>query len=183
MIAESLISQLGVARTEFLEFVALFARVECALKEAGFYRTPRDVIPAGRERIAKPDWRRLTARLAPHFNASRTEALAQSCDYLLERRPQKQVIGDRGLEWRDLVFDDQSNALEKVVQAINVVRNNLLHGGKWQSGPLEEPSRSHKLLKASIIILEECVGLSAAHAPKVYRAFWNNLRATRPSAA
>lgn len=47
-----------------------------------------------------------------------------------------------------------------MLRLVRVVRNNLFHGGKYQSGPFDEIARNENLLEAAITVLSHCLALS-----------------------
>jgi hypothetical protein len=49
--------------------------------------------------------------------------------------------------------------LRKAVSAMQRVRNNLFHGGKFRNGEIEDSARNECLLRHSITVLEHAVEL------------------------
>jgi hypothetical protein len=174
-IADAVLEQLHIEHGELLRFVGMFSRCECALKESGMFMA--------RDKIIVPDWSRLTAELDSGFDAGRTQELSAACAYLLNRPPRKQIIKGGRIQWVDFTPDPAATALKNIIEAVKVTRNNLMHGGKWHSGPLDEPGRDGALLRAGIVILEESVRLSEACSRKFHDAFSNGVRFPRRAAA
>lgn len=115
-------------------FFVLFARAEYALKRSGFLK---------KKSIAEADWGAF-AREIRVVPSPATIAAA----YLREHPPRRQEQVDRVLRWSDPIQPgDGEHELEFVCRCICTVRNNLFHGGKFQDGPISEPTRDHDLLR------------------------------------
>ena len=134
-----------------IEFFRTFSRVEYALKAAGFY------LPNNH---ATPDWRRFAASIRDILRNSADEELNAAVAYLTEQPPKKQTVKYGRLTW----IDAQPNTdleVDRVLQYVRRVRNNLFHGGKI-GGRLSSPERNTKLLECSLILLRTCIAASTA---------------------
>jgi hypothetical protein len=74
---------------------------------------------------------------------------------LIDARPQRQIVGRGGLEFRDVGFNPGASELERVVRLAKTVRNNLFHGGKHGSAYWDDPERTQLLLKITILALDD----------------------------
>jgi hypothetical protein len=134
-------------RSRAVVFFFYFARFEYALKRAGFVTTTDD---------AQPDWDAFGNKYASVVATDQTPELLQAMAYLTGAPPKKQVVTNAGLEWSDDNFNGAFDLLRGLV-LLRRVRNNLFHGGKFQSGLAAEVSRDMKLLNASLAVMEACL--------------------------
>ena len=134
----------GIDRALVFEFVATFAKTEYALKRAGY------VVPnAQRADVA---WDRFAAAKDEVFVVPADTPVGEAIGYLLREPPRKQVAPAGHLRWQ---ASDRNNEplLRWLTVLVRRVRNNLLHGGKFATGPEPDSSRSTKLLSASLVIM------------------------------
>ena len=140
-----------------------FARFEYALKAAGFYERRHDD-------DARPDWTEFARSVSGVLNNPPDPGLQAAIKYIVEHPPQKQIIRDGTLNWREGLPPTQpGNQADLVIMLVRRVRNNLFHGGKF-SGQWFNPARSKLLLKHSLTILLGCLEAS----PEVRGAYHNN---------
>lgn len=59
---------------------------------------------------------------------------------LIDAKPQRQVVGQNGLDFAEVRFDHKPSDLVKVIRLANTVRNNLFHGGKHGSAYWDDPT-------------------------------------------
>ena len=78
---------------------------------------------------------------------------------LIAENPKRQIIGEHGLDFREIEFNDQTSELERVVRLAQAVRNNLFHGGKHGSNFWDDPERMHHLLSTTIAVLDDLAQL------------------------
>ena len=133
-----------------------FSRLEYALKASGFHCGDGD---------ANANWRKFSESLSGLFDQPRGETFKAAVAYVLAHPPKKQVIVDDHLDWR-VVEPDTNLTSDRVLIYVRRVRNNLLHGGKF-NGHWFEPERSEALLRHSLSILHACLAAS----PDVSAAF------------
>jgi hypothetical protein len=148
----------AVDRELLLEFLLTFACFEFALKASGFVkRHPEDpaFLPP-----AEPDWDRFAVSLRDRFVQTRTPELDEACRYLLEHPPNKQVLLNGVPAWETPVRGHGVTDIEFALRMARCVRNNLFHGGKHNIAEHQSPERTAKLLRASLMILHECLALS-----------------------
>jgi hypothetical protein len=125
------------------DFFFRFSRFEYALKEARFLKDKR--VGAN----AEASWDGFIAAYRNQY------VLSSSGRALVEARPQRQIVGEYELEFRDLVFNPGASDLEKVVRLTNTVRNNLFHGGKHSVAYWDDPERMQLLLATTVAALND----------------------------
>lgn len=132
------------------DFFFAFSRMEFALKE-------RQCLERENEGAkAKPGWGVFVKKYQARYEQS-AEGRA-----LIDARPKCQVVGpDRALVWEDLVPDPRRSELGNTVDALNVVRNNLFHGGKHGEKSWDDPVRIRILLTLGIAVLSCLAELDA----------------------
>jgi hypothetical protein len=144
-----------------VDFFVVFSRFECALKRSGKYaKGNKDGVDA--------DWDRFAQDLGPQFLG---DVIAHGvAPVLVENPPKKQVKLNATLGWKDM------GAVENTADlflAIRRVRNNLVHGGKYQDGGagqaalLDGSERDDALLEQSLAVMS----LALKSRPDVYNFF------------
>jgi hypothetical protein len=150
--------QLKTNRDLLLEFFLVFARFEFALKNSGYAR-PRhrngETAPS-----AEPDWERFASSIHNLFTRTRTDDLVQACEYMLINPPLRQVLLNGKLGWDTSGPDQSLTETERLLALVRRVRNNLFHGGKFSNEVFESTERHERLLRSSLLILEECLRIS-----------------------
>lgn len=126
-----------------------FARFEYSLKASGFHYGDGN---------AEPNWRSFAESISEIFEELADEEVGAAVDYMLKYPPKKQVIEDGFLTWDDSQPDTNLKA-DLVLLYVRRVRNNLLHGGKFNDRWFE-PERSEHLLRHSLTILGACLDAS-----------------------
>ncbi|MEZ7272884.1 hypothetical protein NYF14_05320 [Sphingobium sp. 10 DY56-G10] len=134
------------------EFFFWFSRFESALKENGWLQSRAMGAPA------RPDWQGFVLDFAGDYSPS------VAARQLVAANPLKQVIGEHGLTFADVVFADTASQLERVTVLLKTVRNNLFHGGKQSSAYWDDPDRMRLLLPLSVTVLGELVMLGGFEA-------------------
>lgn len=130
-------------RNRAFEFFYWFSRFEFALKENGLLKHDA---PGSR---AEPGWDQfITTHQAEYV-------LTDLASRLVQANPKRQIVGQHGLQFVPVGFDDQPSELAKVVRLLKTVRNNLFHGGKHGADGWDDPQRTRHLLDLSISILDE----------------------------
>lgn len=132
------------------EFFYKFARFEFALKECGYLvsKTPGS--------NAKPNWQEFARKYAVDYSGS------AASDALIAAAPMKQIVDSdgRSVVFTPLMYTEDVSLLEKVVNLLNVTRNNLFHGGKHGPNRWEDEKRMRELLPLGCIILSELATMS-----------------------
>jgi hypothetical protein len=134
------------------EFFITFSRFECALKASNFANGNNERVTA--------NWDTFLASVAVNFNPDKNEKLKTAVEYLLQHPPRVQMIDNGQLGWRDRVFQANEPTINKLSLSIRDIRNNLFHGGKFNGRYQEDVSRNYILLKSSITILNDWLGLN-----------------------
>ena len=135
------------------EFLAVFARMEYALKATDFGS-------AGDGEV-KALWDRFANAINDTFGQIASEELAAAVDYLLTYPPRKQVRNVGALTFEAHVSDKQQVIAQQVLLMVRTVRNNLFHGSKFLPSGEEEPGRNQELVRHSLTVLKFCICLDA----------------------
>ena len=138
---EPLVAALDSTRDEILRFVLFYSRFEYALKRSGFVSAVDPSRPTA-------DWN-LFADLI-HATGALDASFRDRAQALLSRAPNKQVFVDGVLQWVPLKTGPERSLVRRVTDCLRVVRNNLMHGGKYPDAPVIEPGRNSMLLSSGI---------------------------------
>lgn len=142
--AGSILDLLKFPRELTLEFLATFARFEFALKKAGYAQ--------GDDSKVSPDWDSF-ARDVAKLDAAVLAPVLNTCQYLQQHPPRKQVLQNGVLHW--VVRQGTSgSAIGDVLLSVRTVRNNVFHGGKFPEGPVAEPLRDEALIRDCLAVLK-----------------------------
>jgi hypothetical protein len=130
------------------DFFYWFSRFEFALKENRILKsdTPGDK--------AEPGWQLFIETYRDGWTP--TAAASQ----LIAERPQRQIVTASGLDFREVGFNANASALERVVRYAQTVRNNLFHGGKHGEAYWDDPERMRRLLATTIAVLDDLAQLA-----------------------
>ena len=129
-------------------FSILFSRFEYALKRTDKYL-------GGNEKRVWANWGKFAQDHKDLFDEEKTPELKSAVEYLQKHPPKKQILKNGKLGWKD-VSKQNTPLLQQVLSAIGRVRNNLFHGGKFQT----DPGRNRDLLNSCVTVLEECLSLN-----------------------
>lgn len=133
-----------------------FARIEYALKAAGFHKG---------DGPAEPNWNKFASSVIGVLENDPTIAVA--IKYMSEKPPKKQVIRDNRLSWERPT--PNTSKTHEILLCVRRVRNNLFHGGKF-NGHWFAAERSKELFSHSLSILDACLRAS----PDLKEAFEND---------
>ena len=125
------------------DFFFWFSRFESALKENDWLQSKK----VGATALA--DWKGFVEAYSGKYVLSETGAR------LVAANPQKQIVGETGLTFTDVIFEDDASQLDRVTMLLKTVRNNLFHGGKSGSCFWDDPERMRLLLPLCITVLSE----------------------------
>jgi hypothetical protein len=142
-----------------LEFFLTFSRAEFALKNSGFVR--------GNERKVSPNWDSFAASIKHTFTKHKSDELREAANFILDNPPMQQVLRQNTLMWETKVSDENLMEIEVLIRLVRLIRNNLFHGAKHNVTPFENTDRTSRLLKSSLIVLQECL-LLAPHVKTTY---------------
>lgn len=145
-----------------MDFFVVFSRFECALKRSGTYAI-------GSNDRVDPDWNGFARDLGPDFFG---EVIAQGvAPVLINDPPKKQVkLACGALGWKSMGV---VNSTSDLFLALRRVRNNLVHGAKYQDGGaghadfVEGSERNDALLDESMAVMS--LALNAR--PDIYQFF------------
>lgn len=140
------------------EFFRRFARMEYALKSAGFHKRNRGYVQADWERFAKSIEKDFTAK-------SVGGSVSESIKSILSDPPKKQDLNGEKLVYVQSLANGSD--CEKVLMYIRRVRNNLFHGGKCDRNGWFSPQRSEELMRHGLCVLDLCLKLC----PRVKKEF------------
>lgn len=127
-------------------FFRVFARVEYALKAAGFNHGGG---PAG------ADWSAFATAIEAFIEAPPSEDFRQAIAFIMAEPPKRQFVSNGLVEWRDVAPATTSRA-DALFQYIRRIRNNLLHSGKF-NGHWFAPERGERLMMAGLVVLRAAV--------------------------
>ena len=140
-------------------YCAVFARFEYALKETGFLNNDKG--------SAQANWDVFANSLKGKFSAVHDAEFIGAIAFLKASPPRKQVVVGVGTDWKDSVQGAGDTDEQFVIRLIRVVRNNLFHGGKSFTDGEKVVGRNAELMKAGLVVMEQCLKLS----PDVLVAF------------
>lgn len=152
---QRLLQQLQMPPALAIEFLAVFSRLEYALKTRGYVR--------GDDKEAETWWDKFANDLDHKFNENQNEDLQKAIKYLLEESPKKLILESGGqLKFVTSPPDKKQTTLNQVLLMVRRVRNNLFHGGKYFQDGREEQNRNPQLVQYSLIVLRACIQLHEA---------------------
>ncbi|MEI7502840.1 MAG: hypothetical protein WCJ61_06115 [Paludibacter sp.] len=70
------------------------------------------------------------------------------------------MLVNSNLGWIEREFNNNESEINKLSLSIRDIRNNLFHGGKFHGNYKADESRNFKLLKNSIIVLDNWLDLN-----------------------
>lgn len=135
-----------------VEFLALFSRMEYALKVSGF--------AVGKDTGVNANWDAFANAVNDDFLAIADEDVIKARTFLLEAPPRKQVLLEGHVRFADQVVDQNQAPTQQVIRMVRTTRNNLFHGGKYLPDGEQEPGRNEKLVRASLSVLRACSTLN-----------------------
>lgn len=141
--ATSILDLMNVPRALTLEFLAIFARFEFALKKSGYAR--------GDDSQVSPNWDAFANDVAKLDAAVLAQVLG-TCQYLQQHPPKKQVLDNGLLRWVDRQGTSGS-AIGDTLLSVRTVRNNVFHGGKFPDGMITDPLRDEQLIRDCLAVL------------------------------
>ena len=127
----------------------MFSRIEYSLKLSGKYALEK-------RNGVEADWDKFAKDHDTDFDCKRTIHLQKAVKYLLDQPPHKQFLNNGVLNWKP-TKKQKIPLFQELILSVRRVRNNLFHGGKFQSMDVKDPGRNSDLLESSIIILNECL--------------------------
>jgi hypothetical protein len=152
-IVDRIIRNLGPDKQLAFDFFVVFSRFEYTLKLTPCRKCN------GR---AEADWNKFASFLQ-ESHPDKVVEIIKIADYLLKNPPQKQICKDNVLDWeipKRNRSEPNNYDIFYVFDYINIVRNNLFHGGKYPyyARPAN-PQRENQLVEISLRVL--CAGLES----------------------
>ncbi len=135
-----------------IEFIATFSRAEHALKSTSYV--------LGDEKKVVPDWDKFANEIHEEFEINEDTQITEAVNELLEHPPRKQVLVNRKVVFKNQSIDKKQKRTQQAILMIRTVRNNLFHGGKYLPNGEVENGRNERLVRASLIVLNECLRLN-----------------------
>ncbi len=130
------------------DFFYFFSRFEFALKEAESFSKKK-----GKYGNVEPDWQSFKNRYRDFYSSAALKAL-------LEDPPKEErYIDGRQSIWEPVAFKQTDSDLDKAVQLVKTMRNNLFHGGKSSKEGWDNPQRIQFLLPLGVEILHSFAAL------------------------
>lgn len=142
-------NQIPNGKSIIFDFFITFARLECALKNTTKFLEPNK---------PHPYWDKFADSISISFNPDNSPQLRDAVDYILNQPPKKQVVIEGRLEWQEKIINENQSLTRKLCIYIRRIRNNLLHGGKF-NGNYNPDSRNFQLITNSTIILNNWIEL------------------------
>jgi hypothetical protein len=134
------------------QFLAVFSRMEYALKATSEYATGEDEV--------MPNWDVFANQIDPAFCQVQDESFRHAVNFILAHPPRKQIRDKAGVvQFVDRPPDGGAPKANQTLLMVRRVRNNLFHGGKHLPGGEQEPGRNEQLVSSSLTILRGCVAL------------------------
>ncbi|MDY0744773.1 hypothetical protein SNE35_09650 [Paucibacter sp. R3-3] len=145
---QNLFRHLHVEPELAVELLALFSRMEYALKVSDF--------AVGDDKTVAPNWDAFANAVNDDFLAIADEAVVEARELLLQSPPRKQVLLDGHVRFADQVINTKQRRTQQLLLMVRTVRNNLFHGGKYLPNGEQEPGRDERFVRASITVLRAC---------------------------
>ncbi len=156
---------LGISKRLARDFFVAFARFEYALKATGFVNEGEAYAKPNWELWAKDGGRRCAFTASLQNPQAEIEQRARAAyDYISNAPPKKQKwdATKKQLYWDDTCPLQGGTELEKMVDALKRIRNNLFHGGKFLTAdsPAEPAAlRNKTLVMHGLAVLESLLTL------------------------
>jgi len=142
----SAVPKLSVESNLAIEFLAMFSRLEYALKVTRFRMSG--------DGEAKADWAAFAADVAPMFDPKADASLSEAFTYLTNQPLRFLGVQSGALGWYEFKLPTNSSDADQVIRVIKQVRHNLFHGGKFAPDSHASKDRDTKLLTFGLIVLE-----------------------------
>ena len=125
-------------------FFYRYSRFEFALKANGYLKSSKLGSPA------EPDWREFAKKRSHDY------CISAEAEELISVPPKRQIVAaNKDLVWEDVDLSQHPSDLEQVIRLLQIVRNNLFHGGKVGEKGWDDSARTELLLKLSVVVLDQ----------------------------
>jgi len=141
------IKKLGIDKDATVRFFFVFSRFEFALKQAMYLKVGTR---------AEPNWECFSNDVKDRYVPGTDKELDNAIAYLCEKPIRRQIVSGDALMFEAIGRGNQTD-IEFAIQSVQMIRNNLFHGGKFPSGPVCDPGRDAKLLSSGLVILARCL--------------------------
>ncbi|NPD44253.1 hypothetical protein [Lentimicrobium sp. S6] len=141
--------QIPKSKSILFDFFITFARLECALKNTERFLKPNK---------AEVNWDEYAKFLSGPFKVENSDEIKNAVNFILNAPPRKQANNEGYLVWEEGIVDNNASLTYKLSIYIRRIRNNVLHGGKF-NGDYNPESRNYKLINYSLIILNNWLEL------------------------
>ena len=132
--------------------------MEYALKISGYV--------VGDSRSVSPNWDRYARDIAVSLGKTSSKEFKEASQFYLNNAPLKQALISGNLEWVQ-ALPTTGCEINNLFILVRRVRNNLFHGGKYNTQIQEETARNETLLQYGVVILME----SIQHSNNVHLAY------------
>lgn len=136
------------------EFLAVFSRMEYALKATGTYAMGSDG-----DKVSA-NWDKFANESKKEFSAIKDDGFQASVSYLLGQPPRKQILEKGVVRFVDQQINKAESTAQQTLLMIRTVRNNLFHGGKHYPNGETEPGRNQVLVTHALVVLKHCATLN-----------------------
>lgn len=141
------VSKLTVTPELALEFLAVYSRLEYALKVTRF----RSI----KEGEAKADWSKFSLEVSDVFDPRKNEELSNAFAYITTEPLRFLGVRNGVLDWYDFSVPNNCSPIDKAIRIIKQMRHNLFHGGKYAHDNNASADRDSKLLTNALLVLKE----------------------------
>lgn len=146
-----------------IEFFIGFSRFEFALKASGFVNQIGSRVSA--------NWDAFVSSISNNFDQTKSPLLNDAVDFILNHPPRVQTIIGGQIVWINRNIQANEPLINKLRLHISDIRNNLFHGGKFNTSYQAEIARNTELLQSALVILNDWLVLDA----NVYNNFSTQL--------
>jgi len=160
-VADRIFETFGPTEPTASEFFAVFSRFESALKGSRYCKDD-----------GKPDWNNYYGKCLKNDENIKGEIDALFVEFKAlfeERKLQTHKCKEGNIEWKPAKIDQNTT----IFDLINIIRNNLFHGGKFEFGQDidYDKKRNEKLVHTCLRVLYTCL----KNKNDVTKAFYSEL--------
>lgn len=145
---EDVFRHLHISQELVCRFVAIFSRMEYALKSTRY--------AIGGEKRVEPAWDSFANDIDDAFFKILDPEVIEARNYLLTRPPRKQTLAGNRVTFTDQAIDASQKQTQQLLLMVRTVRNNLFHGGKYLPQGEQEVGRNHLLVQHALTVVLAC---------------------------
>jgi hypothetical protein len=127
------------------DFFITFSRFESALQN-----TTRFI----KNDTGEANWDIFASSIRMTFKSGKSKQLKEAVNYILENPPKRIAEKDGRLVWEDSILGKKEPEAHKLNIYIRRIRNNVLHGGKF-NGVYSPESRNFRLINYALVVLND----------------------------